>query len=415
MNKEVGTFIKLLRYSLSLENDFYDDKVDWFQMFELAYRNDLVTLLFPVIKEMENQHQISRELFDEWKKFSITSSIYEQQKHYALRELLKIAEIEQVDFILLKGCVLADLYPQYHQRTSCDTDLYIDKLQKEKAVKILDKLGYRLSEKSKEEVGVYINDFYNHTIEIHTCLWEDYTGPKMKIMEALNITDAKSFIKLNVCGINVTSLGYTEHLIFQLFHMIKHFSLEYGTIRHWIDITLYVNRYFENIQLDRLWYGLKKLGYDSFCLAIFRLCIKHFDMNPYIVTSSKKFHEDKLDVLLNEFVTNSRLFKEKKEKWELMGDMIPYFVGEKQEYEKEVMITMRLFPTQERLLEKYYLGRKYKILLPISWIHRIFDLLLSERKTHIGEYTHYERALAVNHKLKIMKSFGLLKEENSNA
>lgn len=415
MNKDVGTLIRLLRCSLSLENDFYDDKVDWFQMFELACRNDLVALLFPVIKNMELQHQIPSELFDIWKKYSMHCAIYEQHKHYALRKLLKRARIEHVDFILIKGFVLADLYPQYQQRTSCDTDLYIEQSQKEKAAQLLNELGYRLSEKSKDAVGVFVNETYKHTIELHTCLWEDYAGPKMKLLEELHITDAKSFIELNVCGINVKSLGYTQHLIFQLFHMIKHFSLESGSIRYWIDITLYVNRYFENLQLDLLWYGLKKMGYDVFCLAIFRLCIKHFGMNSHITTSNRRFREDKLDILLNEFVTNSRLFKEEKEKWELMGEMIPYFVGEKQEYDKEVKITMRLFPTQERLLDKYYLGRKYKLLLPLSWIHRIIDLIISERKAQNGEYTAYERALAVNHKLKVMKNFGLLNEENNNA
>lgn len=417
MNKDVGTFLKLLRCSLALkeENYFYDGKVDWLQIFEYAHRNDLVTLLFPVIKEMLNQHHIPEEIYDLWKKYSINSSIYEQKKHYALRELIKRANTEQVTFTVLKGCVLADLYPQYQQRTSCDTDLYIDKLHKEKAVKILEKSGYLWSEKSKEEVGVYINDAYNHVIELHTCLWEDYTGPKMKVMEGLNITNERSFVQLKVCGIDVTSLGYTEHLIFQLFHMIKHFSLECGTIRHLIDISLYVNRYIDYIKLDQLWYALRKMGYEIFCFAIFQLCMKHFDMNSRIMISSIKLSEDKLEELLEEFVTNSKLFKDEKESWKLLGDMIPYFVGEKQEYEKEAKIPMKLFPSQERLSDKYYLGKKYKIMLPVSWVHRMFDLLITERKYQDGEYTQYERAIAINHKLKIMKEFGLINEENNNA
>ncbi len=417
--KDTMTFIKLLRYSLSLEDyKFFHNEVNninWIQMFEYAYRNNLVTLLYPVIKKIFEKHNISNDLLYIWKKISIRDSIYEQRKHYALRELLMNAEKDHVDFIVLKGFILADLYPKYQQRTSCDTDLYINKHQKDKAVNILDKLGYRLSEKSKDEVGVYINEFHNHTIEMHTCLWEDYSGPKISILESLNITDTKSLIKLNVCGINVISLGYTEHLIFQLFHIIKHFSLECVTIRYLIDITLYVNKYFDFIQLDLLWSGLKKMGYDVFCLAIFRLCIKYFDMNSDIVISDIKLSDDKLNVLLNEFITNSQLFKEKKGKWELMGDMIPYFIGEKQGYEKEAKIIMRLFPTQDRLLDKYRLGKTHKILLPLSWIHRMFDLIIAERTTKIGEYTHYERALAVNHKLKIMESFGLLNEENNNA
>lgn len=159
MNKDVATFLRLLRCSLSLENGFYEGKVNWFKMFEFAHRNDLVTLLFPVIKRISNQHQIPSELFELWKKYSIISSVYERQKHYALHELLKIAKMEKVNLIILKGCVLADLYPQYHQRVSCDTDVYIDRLHKEQAIKLLDKLGYKLNEASKEEVGVYVNDF----------------------------------------------------------------------------------------------------------------------------------------------------------------------------------------------------------------------------------------------------------------
>lgn len=49
----------------------------------------------------------------------------------------------------------------------------------------------------------------------------------MNILKGLEMDAQEKLVELNVCGgMTGTTLGYTEHLIYQIFHIVKHFVLQ---------------------------------------------------------------------------------------------------------------------------------------------------------------------------------------------
>ena len=92
------------------------------------------------------------------------------------------------------------------------------------------------------------------------------------VLEKCKLTDTASFVELTACGIDVVTLGFTEHLIFQMFHIIKHFVVQGVGFRYFMDITLYINHYIKELDLQRFWNSMEELGYDKFCDVFFWCC-----------------------------------------------------------------------------------------------------------------------------------------------
>lgn len=104
--------------------------------------------------------------------------VYEKYKN--IRQVLEKAKECGVQLIVFKGCVLANLYPEYVRRYSCDTDLFVYREQKEQALDLLLELGYLINEQhSNAEVTVLVREQTQHVIELHICLWEDYEGKRL--------------------------------------------------------------------------------------------------------------------------------------------------------------------------------------------------------------------------------------------
>ena len=97
--------------------------------------------------------------------------IYEYEKYKCIRNVLALAKEHNLPFVVFKGCVLADLYPQYIQRRSSDTDIFIRYEYRQQAIDMLVEAGYVINEQdSKNEVCVLEYRRFPHKIELHSCL-----------------------------------------------------------------------------------------------------------------------------------------------------------------------------------------------------------------------------------------------------
>ena len=67
-------------------------------------------------------------------KMGINRVVYEYEKYKCIRNVLTLAKENNLPFIIFKGCVLAGLYPQYIQRSSCDTDIFVNHEYRQKAI-----------------------------------------------------------------------------------------------------------------------------------------------------------------------------------------------------------------------------------------------------------------------------------------
>lgn len=381
------------------------------QMLHRAEKNGQRVILYKYIKAYAEL--IGEELEDTNGK-NVLRVFQEYDKYRCLRDILRLADEKNIHFVIFKGCVLADLYPQYAERTSSDTDMYVTREERDAAIELLRSCGYEKDEEhSKGEVTNLVHIERFHTIELHTCLWEDYEGKRLSILDSFDLTNIDKRVNLNVCGgLEVTTLGYQEHLIYQFFHIIKHFSLQGIGMRYLADITLYVNAYGKYIDFDEFWKKMEELNYTKFCYYLLVVCAGYLGMDASILQGRNMEMGEELFLFMQDLLQVGSRGQEGQLNWQIFGSLSPYFTGEKKgatnKWKRRMQI---LFPRAEDLRDDFAYAKKVKILLPIAWGHKIV-MYLVKYQNHKGEwYNASEKLEAVEYRLNLMKDMDLIEKE----
>lgn len=385
---------------------------DWEQVYVLAKRNNILPLLYNQVSRLSVRYPIPQDIMSEWKSVSFKKMLHECEKVRLLKELLHRGKELGITFILFKGVILGNLYPGQYTRASCDSDILVYERDKEKAIRLLQELRFdKIEEASKEMVYAFYNREAQYEIELHFSLWEDYKSKRIDILEQMELTKETSLIGIKAYGMEITTLGYMEHLIFQMFHIIKHFSLQGVNVKYLIDITLYLNRYQEHIDIKEFWSRMTLLGYESFCDNFFSICIHYFSMSGKIMEGRKKYSDTALHKLLIDLVNVGSAYTDANAKWELLDILTPYFTGEQGLSEDRTNRKLELiFPQRKYLPPRYSYAQKNKYLLPLAWLHRILCNIPKwiKHKKDINQVK--ERFQVVEHRLSLMRSLGLVEE-----
>lgn len=383
--------------------------IDWKLFDTFAARSMTVPMLYDVLADTPFLPAIPADMMERWKTFTFFSVLKEYAQYQALRAIISGAQAEDIPCVLFKGCVLADLYPKYASRITSDSDIYVGAADKDSAIRLLERLGYIKSEEhSKEEVYVYFLRVPQHTVELHFSLWEEYSGPILKQMESLHLTDEHSWIRIEACGMPVKTLGYTQHLIYQIFHMVKHFALEGANLRHLVDLTLYLERYEPFIDYQQFWKAVDALGYAPFCEHVFTLCRNYLDLKSAVLDGRADRTADETEFLLLDMAHVGYGFAEKNAGWQVLGIMTPYFAGmhsvPKTKLGRWLCI---LFPVSGNLPKEYAYATRHPVLLPIAWAHKNLAFLHKWRKNRKDWYTAREKLAVAERRLSLMLSLGL--------
>lgn len=382
------------------------DRVDYNELVSRAKRNKQTMLLQNYIYEYAvfSNQEMSKP------KNNIAYVVYEYEKYKCVRNVLELAQKNEIPFIVFKGCVLADLYPQYIQRKSSDTDIFVYEEYNEKAIKMLLDEGYVINEQhTKDGVTVFVHSQRPHILELHTCLWENYEGKRLEILKSFNLTDKNKLIELETCGFKVTTLGYEEHLIYQLFHIIKHFSLEGIGVKYLSDIALYVDAYGQYIDFDQFWKKMEEIDYAKFSHYVFAICIEFLGMKPDIIANRNMEMGDEMVEFMLDLFQRGTIDVGNSDRWQILGMMTPYFTGEKGTSKSKLKRKLALiFPRAKDLQDHYMYAKKCPILLPVAWVHKGLNFLIKSRSKENNWYTPTEKLDVAEHRIDLMNKMGLL-------
>ena len=411
--KDIDYLFALCRKRLYGDNaqnvDLYNMNLDINSLKDMIVENSLSAFLYSVIKAYDDiHHTLAEETLKGIGQSTQFVMMSELCKGQIIRIIAKEAENRGLNFVFFKGIVISDLYPQYAERTSCDSDILVSDEEKSAAEELLIDCGYvKDKERSKENVQVYDNHTYKHTVELHTRLWEDYEGPRIETLKKIKLSCPETNIRTTACGIEVNTLGYEKHLVYQLFHIIKHFSLNGIGIRYLIDITLFVNKYFAEIDFDQFWKHMDMLGYTKFVEAFFKICITELQMTGKVFDNHKIIFDRSVDELKTDLLNVGNI-NDKEAGWQIMGAMEAYFTGEAVAPESKLKRELSMiFPSLKALPKKYEYARKCPILLPVAWIHRDIQFLI-KKAVHKDDFYGVAEKINVGEKrLHLIDDLGL--------
>lgn len=375
-NTAFSDTLNLIYAAVNKTEPVLSDTPDWSQIYTFLLQGKLLGVTYQCVAGLSSSAQPQEAILSSWKQHSFSKGFQQLISVSELAHVLKTATDKNLHPIVFKGITLATLYPEPNMRFSSDADIYIAPMERDSMEQLLLELGYSKNEKhSKEHVPVYqnLNTTRKLTIELHDCLWEDYTGKQTEILEELHLVDTDSLINMHACDIPVCTLGHTEHLIYQIFHVAKHFALDSLPLRYLVDLTLFVNNHIDQVNVKRFWDAMEQLNYTKFSNSLFTICSTCFGMKKEMLHPGLP-SEQINDHLLTDIFTLGIALPENLGHWSSTTPIVPYFLRKNKIATTKMQRTKsRFFPSASELNDNFSYAKKHKILLPIAWGHRFIN------------------------------------------
>ena len=361
--------------------------LDWNRVLQEAAEGRIDALLYRQIQTLPVELQpMQMEIYAQ----AIEKQCKQKRKDYTmLQRILDEAEDRNIQFVLFKGPIFAHLYPDYTLRYSANLDMLVSLEELEAATELLEYFGYNRKAHSSKQCVVCFYHKDGSVIELHTKLWEDVTARQDRCFEQLQLDCEEAFVNQTACGTEVTTLGVMEHLMYEYYHIVEQLSFQGTELRHFVDVTYYVNKNINKLDKELFWKHMEQVHYKTFGEAFCQICVYYFGMDPEILPG-ESWETQRIEDLISRFFEVGLLGSKRTETKVASGIVYHSYC---EQYEKKSgrkkMWKVTLFPGVKDLSMRYNYARKHSWLLPIAWVQRacryVIYLLSPKRRQTVAE------------------------------
>lgn len=361
--------VKFLSKAIRNQNShiLYSNDIDWESIFYEAKKHDVQTLLYPVFKEFCMKYDNNNILLSTWRKSALMEGVNQLQQIEEAAQIIKHLNIANISVIALKGLILRNLYPKPELRTMTDVDLLVQNKDLKHATAILLQRGYFKEGISGKHIS-FQNENYL-TVELHNSLF----GYEIKNILKFDKEVWSNTDYTEICGIPVLSLKPKAQLIHLCLHMATHFICGGFGLRQLCDLTLFVERFGENIDWTSFCNKLKDLGIEKFTNVIFLICNKLLEMElPYYIDECTSNDFTYISLFVDDILNGGTFGKSTMSRAKTSIWVRNSLYSRKYKYNSFInYLFLLLFPPFETLSQNYSYCKRSRFLIPIAWIHRL--------------------------------------------
>lgn len=380
MKKTNLEFLSLLKSSL--KNEKYDgEKID-FEDLVYIYKMSEIHHVVPMVYNAAYNEDFFKECdanFQAMFKSSAFRYIFSQiQRTNHFLEVYKKLSKKNIKILVFKGIIFRNMYNNPDDRISSDEDILIKKEDYEKVKEFFLSEGFEFIDKGEE--CAYFSKSTGLCIEVSTSLFSHESKAYGHLNKLFEDVFEKS-IKINIDKIDILTLSHEQHLIYIVFHNMKHFLTGGFGIRQVADFSKYIETYGEYINWEKFWSDLKDLNYDTFALNLIEISLKYLGFNddkityPDNITSFDELKNSQKYYINSESLINDILdagvfgasTMDRKHTALMTLDAV--------EDKKKSNRLKAVFPNVNYLKDNYTYLQKYPILLPVAWGQRILSYL----------------------------------------
>lgn len=327
-------------------------------------------------------------------------------------KLYRFLEKKGLSPVVMKGMICRNLYPHPEQRSSSDEDLLIEESQFPAYHKVFLEYGLHVAEDDLEiekahEVPYCSSKLY---IELH----KKPFPPESKAYGDLNryFTDVQErTIREKIYGVPVRTMGYTDHLFYQLCHAYKHF-LNCGIgIRLVSDIVLFSMTYEKSIDWETVVERCREIHALDFVSALYRIGEVYLYPEEFPKSLADLWQTGETDekALLKDILEGGVYGTSSEDRLHSANLTLGAAANAKSGVYAPVMI-QTLFPSVESMRNRYSYLKKLPFLLPAAWIQRMLsygrDSILHGRDGHQAT----EAVRIGNERVALMRRYQILED-----
>jgi len=389
MNMNQHHLISLL--SIAIRQDKMDNSkianIDWNITFKLAKEQNIFAILYSTVKNLDEDIKPNKEIMSEWKKQTILAGLVQIQNINKIGLVLKEFKNKSIQVMALKGLIFREMYPSKELRNMGDNDLLIHKNDLDDVKEILLQMGY-YEDHSDLKHTLFLNENCL-PIEVH---WLLIDTNHFKHAVYLEKEIWENALYIDIGGTKVLKPSVQNQILHMFLHMVVHFIYSGFGLRQLCDLVLFVETKEDEIDWNGFAEGIQECKINNFVITIFEVCRRLFDLSL-----PEKLYENK--IFSNQFLNNrcidSMIYNifsggiyggtYGKKNFVLVDDnLLSYYEnqGQVSDIRGKIKYLIKLFfPSPQRLNGRYNYARKYNIVLPIAWIHRLVYGIIRKDQT----------------------------------
>ena len=367
MTKEQEFFIELLSSHINGYIPKPQENIDWKEIFDLSNKHNVTAIVATQIKLLPESSQVQGKGKSYFNQFLGKTLQSYDEKIEAYNYFIKTLSENGIKHLIVKGAVLRDIYPVKELRTSGDTDVVIQKQDYEKCKEILIANGFTLSQDTGEELDMYYKGQY---FEISNTF--EYINEETKLFFENPFDE-----KLSYCEGFTYYLYPIYHLVYVLYHILKHIKNGGAGVRMLLDICVLFNNY--SIDVNEFLKIMTSLNLEKSSKTIISICKKLFKLDvEFEYTINEDIEEKLIDTIISGGVfgfSNGNLGVVRLAS--TMSDKATVF--------SSIKAFLGMFIISKDYLMKFYpYARRHRILLPVAYFNRLFNAVFKRGKRNIG-------------------------------
>ena len=378
MQKIHRDIIDLIKVAITGENVIINDSLDIESIIEIAIKHQILPCIAEGLYQSKNFSNANiKDML--WK-----SILRDQNQLYELMQIEKSFEQQGIDYILLKGSSLKELYPKSEFRLMGDIDILIKEAQYDKIKTIMRDLGFEEGKETDHEL-IWLKKPFTY-IELHKKLIPSYNDDYYSYF-----SDCWSRA-IQVASTHRYAMPHEDEYIFLFTHLAKHYRDGGIGLRHLIDFWMIQKKY-PNLDYKYINRELKKISLKIFhdnIISTLKVWFSHADSNELtdhiterVIESGSYGIKEKCNAANAARVSNR-------------ADNVS--VASRKEALKLIFLPF------SHMKIKYPILKKIPILLPIMWVVRWLEAIFLKRKNMQEAYNRWmsiteETVLSYNQEL----------------
>ena len=367
-------------------------------LYYIAIKHGIWPILYLNLKQLfqDGLAEVPPKQMEIWENEYFFNVIQNIKMNSFVHKTIKALEKKGIPCCILKGETLAQLYSVPEARISGDTDIFIGTEKIDEAVETVKEMGYEVELKQALSHHIVCHSPLGGTIELHLTLHEEFIE---EIWFDNQVFFQEPFQSIELENEKFQTLGYTDGAIFNTLHLIKHFLSNGVGLRQVFDVLLYLKEYKSEIDWLRYNQLMQGLKYDKFINVLYHIGVRYLnfiseDFDLYAVEN------EIVEYTMNEIMEAGTFGLEDQKRKEFYKTYTrerfhSFHSSDYSKYIEKTLIGKKskiIFLSRERISIRYPYVKKRVLLLPIAWIHRLFDfaICLLKGKKKLEDYKTFE-------------------------
>lgn len=335
------------------------DDISWQKIRETAEKQKILPLLYEAVNKLDKEHQPEENVMKLWEKQTLSCTLFYAFQMQHISALLEAAEKNGINMLVLKGMVLRELYPVPELRTMSDVDILIKPEMVNEVKSLFFLNGYEIVSENAGPTIYYKKDVLKFEV-FHVIP----SGLKSAKGTEIDIWANPRIMR----GEHIFMPSAENMLLHSFTHLMKHLRTRGAGIRNLADIVLLLEK--TKINMEYVHKQIKLLEAEKIFKGILFAAKKYFEFDTQ--EDFSEIDEEYVDKLM-EYMVMTGVYGEMDNAYILDARTAE---GNKSTRIKNYVVKM--FPSASKLSDKYEYAKKNHWLVPVAWVHRIYNIVFKE-------------------------------------